>query len=80
MIHRPFIRVLRIPPDVQLQYDQFGRLRQWRRGARSESYAYDRVGRLTSVTRPDRSKLVYRFRLPTSTQVRTAVACPPAHR
>ena len=56
--------------DVQLQYDQFGRLRQWRRGARAESYAYDRVGRLTSVTRPDRSKLVYRFRQPTSTQVR----------
>ena len=64
------VGVLCVSTDVELDYDQFGRLRQWRRGGRSESYAYDRVGRLTSITRPDSSKLVYRFSQPTSTQVR----------
>ncbi|XP_043193937.1 teneurin-m-like isoform X3 [Amphibalanus amphitrite] len=65
--------------DVELEYDQFGRLRQWRRGGRSESYAYDRVGRLTSITRPDQSQLVYQFSQPTSTQP-SAVVLPSGGR
>ncbi|KAF0298673.1 Teneurin-m [Amphibalanus amphitrite] len=65
--------------DVELEYDQFGRLRQWRRGSRSESYAYDRVGRLTSITRPDQSQLVYQFSQPTSTQP-SAVVLPSGGR
>lgn len=48
--------------SVELAYDRFGRLAQWRKGDMSEAYAYDRSGRLAQVLFNDGHKIVYSFR------------------
>ena len=47
---------------VEVSYDRFGQLALWKQGDLSESYNYDRSGRLAEVVFADGSKLVYSFR------------------
>lgn len=47
---------------VEVSYDRFGQLAMWRQGDLSESYNYDRSGRLAEVVFADGSKLIYSFR------------------
>lgn len=48
--------------SVELTYDRFGQLAQWRQGELAESYNYDRSGRLAEVVFADGHKVVYSFR------------------
>ena len=47
--------------SVSQKYDRFGHLEQWRRGGIVESYAYDKNGRLSSVTLGNSTVLTYNY-------------------
>ena len=47
---------------VQVAYDRFGQLASWKQADLSETYNYDRSGRLSEVVFADGSKVAYSFR------------------
>ena len=53
--------------SVQVSYDRFGQMALWKHGELSESYNYDRSGRLAEVVFPDGNKLSYSFKDPFTT-------------
>ncbi|VEN54416.1 unnamed protein product [Callosobruchus maculatus] len=48
--------------EVELEYDRFSRLSSWKWGDLSESYGFDRAGRLNEIKYSDGSALVYAFK------------------
>ncbi|XP_018579833.1 teneurin-m isoform X3 [Anoplophora glabripennis] len=48
--------------EVELEYDRFSRLSNWKWGELSESYGFDRAGRLNEIKYGDGSSLVYTFK------------------
>ncbi|XP_074039433.1 teneurin transmembrane protein Ten-m isoform X2 [Leptinotarsa decemlineata] len=48
--------------EVELEYDRFSRLSRWKWGDLSESYGFDRAGRLNEIKYGDGSSLVYAFK------------------
>ncbi|XP_063907083.1 teneurin-m isoform X3 [Zophobas morio] len=48
--------------EVELEYDRFSRLSNWKWGDLSESYVFDRAGRLFEIKYGDESSLVYAFK------------------
>ncbi|XP_060530352.1 teneurin-m isoform X2 [Cylas formicarius] len=48
--------------EVQLDYDRFSRLSNWKWGELSETYGFDRAGRLYEIKYADGSSLVYAFK------------------
>ncbi|KAJ8911461.1 hypothetical protein NQ315_013565 [Exocentrus adspersus] len=48
--------------EVELEYDRFSRLSSWKWGELSESYGFDRAGRLNEIKYADGSSLVYTFK------------------
>ncbi|KAK0093016.1 hypothetical protein PV326_000107, partial [Microctonus aethiopoides] len=47
---------------VDLEYDRFSRLTRWARGDISETYGFDRAGRLYEIKYSDGSAMVYAFK------------------
>lgn len=47
---------------VELEYDRFSRLTSWRWGELSESYGFDRAGRLYEIKYGDGSSMIYTFK------------------
>ena len=63
----PLGRPLRWTPTepfvgMQLKYDRFGQMQQWRWGDQRESFTYDNNGRFESVTYADGTKMSYSYR------------------
>ncbi|XP_025831537.1 teneurin-m isoform X2 [Agrilus planipennis] len=48
--------------DVELEYDRFSRLTSWKWGDLSETYGFDRAGRLYEIKYADGSSMVYAFK------------------
>nr|XP_015834528.1 PREDICTED: teneurin-m isoform X3 [Tribolium castaneum] len=48
--------------EVELEYDRFSRLSNWKWGDLSETYGFDRAGRLYEIKYGDGSSLVYAFK------------------
>lgn len=48
--------------EVELEYDRFSRLSQWKWGDITETYNFDRAGRLNEIKYSDGSSLVYSFK------------------
>lgn len=48
--------------EVELEYDRFSRLSSWKWGDLSETYGFDRAGRLNEIKYADGSSLVYAFK------------------
>ncbi|KAH1028031.1 hypothetical protein HUJ05_001438 [Dendroctonus ponderosae] len=48
--------------EVELEYDRFSRLSNWKWGDLSESYGFDRAGRLSEIKYADGSSLQYAFK------------------
>lgn len=48
--------------EVELEYDRFSRLSSWKWGDLSESYGFDRAGRLFEIKYADGSSLQYAFK------------------
>ncbi|XP_044256004.1 teneurin-m isoform X5 [Tribolium madens] len=48
--------------EVELEYDRFSRLSNWKWGDLSETYGFDRAGRLFEIKYGDGSSLVYAFK------------------
>lgn len=47
---------------VDLEYDRFGRMTSWKWGELTESYTFDRAGRLHEIKYGDSSSIVYAFK------------------
>jgi hypothetical protein len=47
---------------VELEYDRFSRLTSWKWGDLSESYSFDRAGRLSEIRYGDGSAMIYAFK------------------
>lgn len=48
--------------EVDLEYDRFSRLTSWKWGDLSETYAFDRAGRLNEIKYGDGSSMMYAFK------------------
>lgn len=48
--------------EVELEYDRFSRLTKWKRGELSETYGFDRAGRLNEIKYADGSSIMYAFK------------------
>ncbi|XP_011298913.1 teneurin-m [Fopius arisanus] len=48
--------------EVDLEYDRFSRLTKWTRGDISETYSFDRAGRLYEIKYSDGTSMVYAFK------------------
>lgn len=48
--------------EVELEYDRFSRLSSWKWGDITETYNFDRAGRLNEIKYSDGSSLVYSFK------------------
>jgi hypothetical protein len=47
---------------VELEYDRFSRLTSWKWGDLTESYGFDRAGRLSEIRYGDGSAMIYAFK------------------
>ncbi|KAK5644102.1 hypothetical protein RI129_007947 [Pyrocoelia pectoralis] len=48
--------------EVELEYDRFSRLTSWKWGELSETYGFDRAGRLNEIKYADGSSMIYAFK------------------
>ncbi|XP_017767897.1 PREDICTED: teneurin-m isoform X2 [Nicrophorus vespilloides] len=48
--------------EVELEYDRFSRLTNWKWGDLSETYGFDRAGRLNEIKYGDGSSMIYAFK------------------
>ena len=47
---------------MELEYDRFSRLTSWKWGDLTESYGFDRAGRLSEIRYGDGSAMIYAFK------------------